>query len=60
MLTDNSPMPWGKYQGVQMANVPATYLIWLYENGKCDPQVKAYVDDNLEVLKLEVKQRIKK
>lgn len=53
-------MPWGKYQGVQMANVPATYLIWLYENGKCDPQVKAYVDDNLEVLKLEVKQRIKK
>lgn len=53
-------MPWGKYQGIEMANVPANYLIYIYENGKCDEQVKAYIDENMEVLKLEVKNRIKK
>lgn len=27
--TDNDPFPFGKYKGVKMANVPATYLLWL-------------------------------
>jgi uncharacterized protein (DUF3820 family) len=44
-------MPWGKYKGVKMANVPASYLIWLYENSKCDKQVKEYIKDNEDVLK---------
>lgn len=42
-LTDESPMPWGKYQGDKMINVPASYLIWLYDNNKCSGDVKAYV-----------------
>lgn len=60
MLTDTSPMPWGKHQGQQMQNVPASYLIWLYENDKCSADVKAYIFNNLETLRLEVKQKIKK
>jgi len=28
-LTDESPMPWGKYKGTPMAEVPAPYLDWL-------------------------------
>jgi uncharacterized protein (DUF3820 family) len=55
-LTDESIMPWGKYKGYSMENVPASYLIWLYENDKCDELVKDYIVDNLEFLKLEVKQ----
>lgn len=29
-LTDQDPMPFGKYQGTPMSNVPDSYLIWLY------------------------------
>jgi len=29
MLSDTSPMPFGKHKGTNMANVPAAYLLWL-------------------------------
>ncbi len=28
-LTDDSPMPFGKHRGEKMADVPASYLLWL-------------------------------
>jgi uncharacterized protein (DUF3820 family) len=31
MLTDNDLMPYGKYQGIKMQEVPASYLIWCYD-----------------------------
>lgn len=34
MLTDNSIMPFGVYKGKKMANVPASYLKWIYDNNK--------------------------
>jgi uncharacterized protein (DUF3820 family) len=55
MLTDDSLMPFGKYKGDKMANVPAGYLMWLHDNNKCNAEVKAYIEDNLEVLKEEIK-----
>lgn len=55
MLTDESRMPFGKYKGEKMANVPASYLLWLYENDKCNKEVKEYVLDNLDVIKEQVK-----
>jgi len=30
-LTDNSPMPFGKWAGKKMIDVPASYLIWMYD-----------------------------
>lgn len=54
MLFDNSPMPYGKYKGTKMANVPASYLLWLYDNSKCDRDVKNYITDNIPVLKKEI------
>lgn len=53
MLTDKDAMPWGKYAGVKMANVPASYLLYLYENNKCSGDVKEYIKDNLEVLQFQ-------
>lgn len=50
-LTDKSIMPWGVHKGKQMADVPASYLLWCYENNKISDDVKEYVEDNLEVLK---------
>jgi len=54
-LTDESPMPWGKYKGDKMIDVPAYYLMWLYENKHYSKDVKEYIDDNLDVLKEEIK-----
>ena len=56
-LNDNSPMPWGKYKGEKMANVPADYLIWLLENNKCNKEVKDYILDNMDSLKYEIKNK---
>lgn len=47
-------MPFGKYQGTEMENVPASYLIWLYDNNKCNKEVKEYIEDNMDVLKMEI------
>lgn len=33
-LQDDSPMPFGKYKGQSMESIPASYLFWLWTNGK--------------------------
>ena len=53
-MTDNSLMPYGKHKGQKMANVPPDYLIWLFENNKCTPEVAKYIAKNLDVLKAEI------
>jgi len=42
-LTNESLMPYGKYQGMKIINVPTKYLLWLYDNNKCSTPVKKYV-----------------
>jgi len=54
-MDDNSKMPFGKYQGTKMANVPASYLLWIFENNKCTAEVALYINRNLDVLQEEVK-----
>lgn len=58
-MEDTDLMPFGKYKGKQMQDVPADYLIWLHENNKCTPQVKKYIEDNLDVLETEIKRNQK-
>ena len=53
-MKDDDKMPFGKYQGEKMANVPSEYLLWLYENGKCYGPVKDYIIENLETIKAEI------
>jgi uncharacterized protein (DUF3820 family) len=54
-LTDESLMPYGQHKGEKMANVPAKDLIWLYENNRCNSEVKKYIEENMDVLKEEIK-----
>ena len=56
-LQDTDPMPFGKYKGTPMQDVPASYLHWLWSNGKknevktCD--VADYINRNLAALQKE-------
>ena len=56
-LSDTDPMPWGKYKGVPMQDVPADYMFWLwtergFENNRVDP-VADYIRRNLSAFKME-------
>lgn len=53
-MNDTDKMPWGKYQGQEMQNVPPDYLIWLLENNKCSGDVKKYIQENENTLRIEI------
>ena len=57
ILEDNSPMPFGKYKGDKMENVPPEYLIYLYNQGMNKGNVKTYIIENLEVLYKELREQ---
>ncbi len=55
-LKDTDKMPFGKYKGEEMQDVPASYLHWLWTNGKDrDPRcpVADYIRRNKDVLAAE-------
>ena len=56
MLTDESLMPWGKYKGHKMSDVPDDYLLCLHNNKKCSGVVLEYIEDNLDAIKFNLKQ----
>lgn len=50
-LTDDSIMSFGKFKGEKLANVPAYYLLWLYNNNKAYPEIREYIHLNLDGLR---------
>lgn len=48
-------MPFGKHQGEKLANVPARYLLYVFENFTLHDNLKAYIKKNKDVLEAEVK-----
>jgi uncharacterized protein (DUF3820 family) len=56
-LHDASPMPYGAHKGKRMIDVPAPYLLALFDkqmfSAPGGEQVKAYIIDNMDVLKKE-------
>jgi len=57
MLTDNSPMPSGRFKGRSLIEVPAPYLLKLFEGNTCNPELKAYIIENRNALLAEIKAR---
>jgi uncharacterized protein (DUF3820 family) len=55
-MNDESIMPFGKYKGEKLANVPAKYLLWLYDQSCNNKELYAYIEENLDALESEVKQ----
>lgn len=60
MMTDESIMPFGKYKGEKLANIPADYLLRLLENGNTYGEMKDYLIENKEVFKQEIEYKNKK
>jgi hypothetical protein len=59
-LTDNSILHFGKqHRGSKLANVPASYLLWIYDNCQLPADLKKYIEENKDVLQAETK-KIKK
>lgn len=54
-LTDKSLMPFGKHKGEKLANVPASYLLWAFDNLQLNDNLKKYIRENKEALEQEKK-----
>lgn len=56
-LKDTDILEWGKeHKGKALANVPASYLIWMYEQAKGVPEkYRLYIKENMDVLTKEVR-----
>ena len=52
---DNSKMPFGKYEGYKLANVPPEYFIYILDKGYCFGALKEYIEKNKETLEKEIK-----
>lgn len=52
-LTDSDLMPFGKYKGSKMEDVPASYLLWLWNDDVSHPGVRAYIEDAMSALEKE-------
>jgi uncharacterized protein (DUF3820 family) len=53
-MKDDDVMPFGMHKGKKLANVPADYLIWLFENDKCFGQLLNYIRHNEQNLRQEI------
>lgn len=56
---DDDKMPFGKYKGERMADVPASYLHWLWQQKPLSNlRLENYIFNNIEALKKEHKDGI--
>ena len=53
VLTDDSILEFGNlHKGKKLINVPASYLLFVYENNyNTGKALRAYIEDNMDVLK---------
>lgn len=52
-IKDTTVMEWGRFKGQQFIEIPAWYLLWLYDQDWLKPEkpaVWAYIHDNYDVL----------
>lgn len=67
LLTDECLMPFGVHKDKEMQNVPASYLMYLWDKNEEAfrinqlsgnlKSVMIYIDDNMQVLRKEIKER---
>jgi hypothetical protein len=58
-LKDTDIMPFGKHKGAQLKDVPASYLLWLYEQMRRDNfnvKLAYYIDEHTKQLNQEAEE----
>jgi len=53
-IDDNTEIWFGAWKGTKLANVPAEYLINLFDNGYAFGELREYIKDNYVVLTEEI------
>lgn len=53
-MTDESLMPFGKYKGKKMAEIPDYYLLYMWDNFNLRDPLRQYIAENLEVIKVNI------
>lgn len=53
MLTDKDLITFGMHKGIALANVPAEYLLYIYDFSNLSKDLKEYIRKNMDVLKAE-------
>jgi len=56
-LEDTDIMEFGRHQGKRLIDVPASYLLFIYDNFKLKPDLKDYIEDNKQGLEQEKAKR---
>ncbi len=60
-MTDTDIMPFGKHKGRRMEDVPASYLLWLWDNGvwqEPHKPIHGYIKDSWSALLMDCKDYI--
>lgn len=51
--TDESVITFGLHKGKRLIDIPASYLIYLYDNGLTNGPLGDYIKENMDVLRKE-------
>lgn len=50
---DDDRITFGRYKGTKMANIPAWYLLRLWDSKRATTQVLGYIAENIEIIQKE-------
>jgi len=59
-MKDTDLMPFGVHKGEKMANIPASYLMWVEDNvreNSITKKVLEYIEENRDAILLELKNK---
>lgn len=64
IYTDDTKMPYGQHVGTPLKDVPASYLLFIYQNHDLTSIVRdglrVYIENNLQVLNQQANMNVKK
>ena len=53
-MGDYDLMPFGNYEGWELGDVPAEYLLSILKSGEAKGELKQYIEDVKNILELEI------
>lgn len=57
-MDDFDLMPFGKYEGIELGEVPAEYLLEILRIGEAQGELKEYIQDVKDILELEMQSKL--